>query len=87
MLNLVESPQPTRGELAARLRAARPDLRFFWLPLTIVWMLSLLLKLVLRLKNPGKKPLDLYSAFVSERYNAALAAEVIGKAREASGNA
>jgi predicted dehydrogenase/nucleoside-diphosphate-sugar epimerase len=87
MLNLVESPQPTRGELAARLRAARPDLRFFWLPLTIVWMLSLLLKLVLRLKNPGKKPLDLYSAFVSERYNAALAAEVIGKARGASGNA
>ena len=42
-----------------------PDLRFFWLPLTIVWILSLLLKLVLRLKNPGKKPLDLYSAFVS----------------------
>ncbi len=81
MLNLVESPQPTRGELAKRLRAARPDLRMFWLPLSIVWMLSLLLKLVLRLMKPGKKPLDLYSAFVSERYNATLAAEIIGKAK------
>jgi predicted dehydrogenase/nucleoside-diphosphate-sugar epimerase len=81
MLNLVESPQPTRGELAKRLKLARPDLSFFWLPLSVVWMLSLLLKLVLRLMKPGKKPLDLYSAFVSERYNAALAAEVIARAK------
>lgn len=81
MLNLVESPQPTRGDLAKRLKSARPDLGFFWLPLSVVWTLSLVLKLVLRLMKPGKKPLDLYSAFVSERYNAALAAEVIAKAK------
>jgi hypothetical protein len=81
MLNLVESPQPTRGDLAKRLKAARPDLRFFWLPLSVVWVLALVLKLVLRLMKPGKKPLDLHSAFVSERYNGALAAEVIQKAR------
>lgn len=81
MLNLVESPQPTRGDLAKRLKSARPDLGFFWLPLSVVWSLSLVLKLVLRLMKPGKKPLDLYSAFVSERYNAALAAEVIAKAK------
>ena len=81
MLNLVESPQPTRGDLAKRLKSARPDLGFFWLPLSVVWILSLVLKLVLRLMKPGKKPLDLYSAFVSERYNAALAAEVIAKAK------
>lgn len=81
MLNLVESPQPTRGDLAKRLKSARPDLGFFWLPLSVVWTLSFLLKLVLRLMKPGKKPLDLYSAFVSERYNAALAAEVIAKAK------
>lgn len=81
MLNLVESPQPTRGDLVKRLKSARPDLRFLWLPLSVVWALSLMLKLVLRLMKPGKKPLDLYSAFVSERYNAALAAEVITKAK------
>ena len=81
MLNLVEAPQPTRGALAKRLRAARPDLSIMWLPLTVVWFLSALLKLVLRLLKPGKKPLDLYSAFVSERYNSALAAKVIQKAQ------
>lgn len=81
MLNLVESPQPTRGALVKRLRAARPDLSIMWLPLSVVWVLSALLKLVLRLLKPGKKPLDLYSAFVSERYNAALAAKVIEQAQ------
>jgi len=82
MLNLVESPQPSRGDLAKRLKSSRPELSFFWLPLSVVWMLGLLLKLVLRLMKPGKKPLDLHSAFVSERYNAALAAEVIARARD-----
>lgn len=81
MLNLVESPQPTRGSLVKRLRAARPDLSIMWLPLTIVWVLSTLLKLVLRLLKPGKKPLDLYSAFVSERYDSTLAEKVIAQAQ------
>lgn len=81
MLNLVESPQPTRGGLVKRLRAARPDLGILWLPLSVVWLLSALLKLVLRLLKPGKKPLDLYSAFVSERYDNSLAAVVIEKAQ------
>lgn len=87
MLNLVESPQPTRGALVKRLRAARPDLSVMWLPLSVVWVLSGLLKLVLRLLKPGKKPLDLYSAFVSERYNADLAARVIGQAQAAKAGA
>lgn len=82
MLNLVESPQPTRGGLVNRLRAARPDLSVLWLPLTVVWGLAAVLKLVLRLRKPGKKPLDLYSAFVSERYDNSLAAKVIEKAQD-----
>lgn len=81
MLNLVESPQPSRGELVRRLREARPDLSLMWLPLSVVWGLSALLKVALRLLKPGKKPLDLYSAFVSERYDSTLAAEVIRKAQ------
>ena len=81
MLNLVESPQPTRGDLAKRLRAARPDLSFMWLPLSVVWVLSAMLKLVLRLLKPGAKPLDLYSAFVSERYDGTLASDLINKSR------
>lgn len=81
MLNLVESPQPTRGGLVKRLRASRPDLGLLWLPLSVVWVLSAILKLVLRLLNPGQKPLDLYSAFVSERYDSSLAAKVIENAQ------
>jgi predicted dehydrogenase/nucleoside-diphosphate-sugar epimerase len=84
MLNLVETPQPSRGELIKRLRAARPDLRVMWLPLTVVWMLSGALKLVLRLLKPGSKSLDLYSAFVSERYDSTLAAKVVEKAQGGS---
>lgn len=82
MLNLVESPQPTRGDLVKRLRAARPELSVMWLPFPVVRGLSALLKLVLRLLKPGSKPLDLYSAFASERYDSGLAEKVIGRAKD-----
>ena len=81
MLNLVESPQPTRGDLVRRLRTARPELRFMWLPFPIVRAISATLKLVLKLIKPGSKPLDLYSAFASESYDASLADKIIRKAR------
>lgn len=77
MLNLIEAKQPTRGELVDRLRAVRPDLKVLWLPMSVVWLLSTSLKLALRVRNPTKKPLDLYAAFVSERYDNALARRVI----------
>jgi hypothetical protein len=40
-----------------------------------------MLKGALKLKSPSKKPLDLYAAFASEKYNTSLAGEVINKAR------
>lgn len=81
MLNLVEAPQPTRGDLAKRLRAARPELSLIWLPFPVVWTISTTLKLILRLLKPGKEPLDVYSAFASERYDSSLAAQVIARAK------
>jgi nucleoside-diphosphate-sugar epimerase len=81
MLNLVEAPQPTRGDLTKRLRAARPELSLMWLPFPIVWVISATLKGVLRLVKPGKPPLDVYSAFASERYDSRLAENVIRKAK------
>lgn len=81
MLNLVEAPQPTRGDLAKRLRAARPELSLMWLPFPIVWAISQTLKGVLKLLKPGSKPLDVYSAFASERYDSSLAEQVIRKAK------
>ena len=81
MLNLVEAPQPTRGDLIKRLRVARPELSVLWLPFPVVWTISATLKLLLRLLKPGKEPLDVYSAFASERYDSSLAETVIRKAR------
>lgn len=84
MLNLVEAPQPTRGELVKRLRSARPELKLMWLPFPIVWLISAMLKAVLRLLKPGKAPLDLYSAFASERYDSSLAEQVIRETKSIS---
>lgn len=82
MLNLVESPQPTRGDLVRRLRAARPELRIMWLPFPVVKAISFILKSILKLLKPGKKPIDLYSAFASERYDDRLAEKTIRAARQ-----
>lgn len=81
MLNLVEAPQPTRGDLAKRLRRARPELRLMWLPFPVVRLISATLKLALRLAKPGKPPLDLYSAFAAEEYDSSLAERIIGQAK------
>jgi len=80
LLNLVEAPPPTRGELAARLRARRPDLRCIWLPAPVLRALSGPLRLVQRVALGSKEPVDVYSAFASERYRTSLAATVIAGA-------
>jgi predicted dehydrogenase/nucleoside-diphosphate-sugar epimerase len=82
-VNLLEVPSPTRGELADRLKALRPDLSFMWLPFPVVRPLSGTLKLALRIMKPGSQPLDLYAAFKSESYDPAVAAEVIRAASTA----
>jgi hypothetical protein len=37
-----------------------------------------------RLLRPGKKPLDIYSAFAGEEYDSALAVKIIRNAKAAS---
>ena len=56
-----------------------------WLPFPIVRAISAVLKGVLRLMKPSSKPLDLYSAFASERYDSGLAEQVIGRAKGRAG--
>jgi nucleoside-diphosphate-sugar epimerase len=80
ILNLVEAPAPTRGEIAARVAATRPDLRFFWVPGIVLRALSSPLKLVQRIALGSRKPVDVYSAFASERYRTSLAQDVIDRA-------
>lgn len=80
VLNLVESPPPTRRELVARIKTIRPDLRFMWLPFPILKLMGGALKLLLRILKPGKPAVDLYAAFASERYDTTLAGTVIKNA-------
>ena len=82
MLNLVEAPAPKRRDLVKRLREERPELRVMWMPAPVLKFLSLMLKGALKIMKPGKKPLDLYAAFASERYDGSLAADVISKAKK-----
>lgn len=77
IVNLLEVPAPTRGELADRLKADRPDLRFLWLPFPVVRSLGVILKIGLKLLRPKTQPLDLYAAFKSESYDEVVAKQVI----------
>lgn len=79
-VNLLEVPTPTRGELADRLKAVRPDLKFMWLPMPVLRLISATLKIALRVLRPSSQPLDLYAAFKSEIYESATASRVIAAA-------
>lgn len=80
VVNLVEDPAPSRGDLVERLRKVRPDLRVWWIPAWLLRGLSGPLKLVQRWAMGMDKPLDVYAAFSSERYAPAVASAVIQKA-------
>lgn len=79
-VNLLEVPAPTRGDLADRLKAQRPDLKFMWLPMPMLWLISATLKVVLRVLRPSSQPLDLFAAFKSESYESTTASRVIAAA-------
>ncbi|MBM0106236.1 Gfo/Idh/MocA family oxidoreductase [Steroidobacter sp. S1-65] len=83
MVNLVEVPPTTRGDLANRLRKSRPELKFFWMPFPVLKMLSGLAVLLQKALRPGKPALDLYAAFKSENYHPAVAQRVIAAANTA----
>lgn len=73
LLNLIEEPAPTRGQLLKLVRERRPDLRVFWLPFPLLKGLQLMLNGVSTL-SLGKIPrIELYAAFASQAYDASLA--------------
>lgn len=76
-LNLVEPNAPTRGYLISQLLKVRPDLRAVGLPFFVLRALSPPLKLLQRILLPGRKPVDIYSVFTSEKYDTTLAAKII----------
>jgi predicted dehydrogenase/nucleoside-diphosphate-sugar epimerase len=76
-LNLVEPDPPTRGELVSKLLRERPDLKGVGIPFFVLRAMSSPLKLLQRMFLSGRKPVDIYSAFTSETYDATLAAKII----------
>jgi hypothetical protein len=58
----------------------RPDLKARWIPGLLLRVLSGPLKLVQRVALGSAKPVDVYAAFSSERYDTTLAGAVIAKA-------
>ena len=84
ILNLVEPDAPTRAELVELYLKTRPDLKSMRIPAGLLWGLSPGLKLLQRILRPGVKPLDIYAAFATEKYNTKLAANIIQSAKLAS---
>ena len=80
LINLVDTPPLTRGELVERLRRERPDLRFLWLPALLVRWLNGPAKLLQRVAFGSRNPVDVYAAFSSEKYDTRRAADVISRA-------
>jgi len=80
VLNLVEPDPPTRRDLVRRIISRRPDLKPLVVPTFAIRLLSPLLKLIQRLMLPGRKPIDIYAAFASEKYETALAEKIIAQA-------
>lgn len=81
LVNLLEVPAPTRGELVDRLRPSRPDLIVVWLPFSLLWLLAATFKLAMRLLRPSRTPLDLYAAFKSENYDPQTSAYILGRSK------
>lgn len=83
MVNLVEVPPATRGQLAERMRGNRPELKFLWLPFPILKALSLFATALQKALSPKKPALDVYAAFKSETYSTDIAGKVIAAATSA----
>jgi nucleoside-diphosphate-sugar epimerase len=80
MLNMVEGKPPTRKELVTRMLEHRPDLKVIWFPGFLLRLANGPLMLAQRLLLGMKKPVDVYSAFASERYQTDLAHTTIERA-------
>ena len=84
VLNMIEGPPPTREQLLHRLLEQREDLRAWWIPDLLLKALNGPAKAAQKLLLGTREPLDIHSAFASERYCTDLAAAVIKSAGPSS---
>ena len=79
LLNLVEPDAPTRRELLDRWKAKRSPLRVIRVPFFVLSILSPVLVLMQKVLLRSSNPINVKSAFSSERYNTSLVSSVLGK--------
>ncbi len=84
VLNMIEGPPPTREQLLRRLLEQRDDLSAWWIPDLILKLVNGPAKLAQKLLLGTRDPLDIHSAFASERYCTDLATAVIRRAGPSS---
>jgi predicted dehydrogenase/nucleoside-diphosphate-sugar epimerase len=84
VLNMIEGPPPTREHLVSRLLTQREDLRVLWVPDFVLRLMNGPAKLAQKLLLRTQNPIDIHSAFASERYCTDLAAAAIKNAGPSS---
>ena len=82
ILNLVEPTAPTRKDLLERWKTKRKPIYVVRVPNFVLSGLSPFLVLLQRLFLRGAKPIDIKSAFSSEKYDTKLARSVLERSRE-----
>ena len=82
VLNLVEPDAPTRGELLDRWKARRQPLRVLRLAFFVLSVLSPVAVLMQKVLLRSKNPINVKSAFSSERYDTTLASSIVKKGSE-----
>jgi len=80
VLNLIDPDAPTREELISKLKIIRPDLQIIWVPSIAIRLISPVLTLLQRVLLPGRKPVNIGSAFASEEYKTDLVGKIIKQA-------
>jgi len=82
VLNLIEKSSPNRKELVHMLKDKRKDLKILWLPMSLLSIMSILIRSILTIIFPNKDALDIKKAFTDEKYDLTKANNILEAAEK-----
>jgi nucleoside-diphosphate-sugar epimerase len=77
VLNVVEPQSTARRDIAKKILQERSDIKFFYVPTTIVKVASVCAKILQKIMFPSRKPIDVAAAFSSEKYDTTLVKNIL----------
>jgi nucleoside-diphosphate-sugar epimerase len=77
VLNVVEPQSTTRKDIAIKILQDRSDIKFIYVPTTIVKVASACAKILQKIMFPSRKPIDVAAAFSSEKYDTTLVRNIM----------